>query len=50
MDSTVSWRGKAWQDGTLKRVIAELGVSNEEELFAAIGSEKYSVKQVVEKI
>jgi guanosine-3',5'-bis(diphosphate) 3'-pyrophosphohydrolase len=38
------------KDGTLKRVIAELGVSNEEELFAAIGSEKYSTKQVLEKI
>jgi guanosine-3',5'-bis(diphosphate) 3'-pyrophosphohydrolase len=38
------------KDGTLKRVISELGGSNEEDLFAAIGSNKYSVKQVLEKI
>jgi len=38
------------KDGTLKRVISELGVSNEEDLFAAIGSHKYTIKQVLEKI
>lgn len=38
------------KDGTLKQVISELGVSNEEDLFAAIGSHKYTVKQVLEKI
>jgi guanosine-3',5'-bis(diphosphate) 3'-pyrophosphohydrolase len=38
------------KDGTLKQVISALGVSNEEDLFAAIGSHKYTVKQVLEKI
>lgn len=38
------------KDGTLKRVLSELGVSNEEDLFVAIGSHKYTLKQVLEKV
>jgi GTP pyrophosphokinase len=38
------------KDGTLKRVVSELGVSNEEDLFAAIGSHKYTIKQVLERV
>ncbi|GAK60699.1 (P)ppGpp synthetase I/GTP pyrophosphokinase, SpoT/RelA [Candidatus Vecturithrix granuli] len=38
------------KDDALKRVMAELNLSGEEDLFAAIGAEKYSAKQIVHKI
>lgn len=38
------------KDGTLKRVVSELGLSNEEDIFAAIGSDKYTIKHVLQKI
>ena len=38
------------KDGTFKRVMADLGQSSEEDLLAAIGAQKYSPKQVLERI
>ena len=37
------------KDGTLKRIMAELGQSNEEDLLAAIGAQRYSPKQILER-
>jgi len=38
------------KDGTLKRVISELGQSSEDDLFASIGSHQHSLNQVLQKI
>ena len=38
------------KDGTLKRMLAEFGVSTEEDLFAALGAHKFTVPQVIAKL
>lgn len=38
------------KDGTLQQVVSAVGVSNEEDLFAAIGAHKLAVQQVMEKL
>ncbi|PIE32804.1 GTP pyrophosphokinase [candidate division KSB3 bacterium] len=38
------------KDGTIKRVLSELGLATDEDLFASIGSHQYSLRQVLQKI
>jgi GTP pyrophosphokinase len=38
------------KEGALKAITSDMGVSNEDDLFAAIGSQKLAVRQVVEKL
>lgn len=41
---------KLQKDGTLQQGISELGVSNEDDLFAAVGAQKFTIKQVLDKL
>ena len=38
------------KDGTLKRVVSEFGLATEDDLFHAIGSHQYSIRQVLQKV